>query len=120
MKYLVLFILATSAFAGDLSSYQKKLLTAISKIDGDYKLEIEQAKLIKNARIKRTLANYLKAVKRLKEYWTKKGNLNRALVMDREQRRVERTLGIKRPRPVQYDTIKLPTVDTEVSQEMVE
>jgi hypothetical protein len=93
---IVLTLAAASLFAEDkLEQYRNALTTAVTKADA----ALEAAKNERNAKVKRALKDYLNILQKAQVYWVKKGNLDRALEIRTEIRKVTNVLNPK-PKPV--------------------
>jgi hypothetical protein len=108
---IVITLAACSVFATDKMEKQRnKLAQAI----GEANKELAEAQKLRDKKVKRLLSQYVAALKKVQVYWTKKGDLDNALKVRDEIRKVH---GLLNPPPI-CGPLPAMTSDSMVSQKL--
>jgi hypothetical protein len=108
---IVITLAACSVFATDKMEKQRnKLAQAI----GEANKELAAAQKLRDKKVKRLLSQYVAALKKVQVYWTKKGDLDNALKVRDEMRKVH---GLLNPPPIS-GPLPAMTSDSMVSQKL--
>ena len=105
MKLAIVLTLAAASLCAEdrMEQYRKTLTAVVTKADA----ALEKANNERDTKVKRALHDYLEILQKAKVYWVKKGNLDRALEVRTEIRRVEGILNpAPKPPPVKVGTAR--------------
>jgi len=122
MRYILTLILLTATATAydpvkDLAHQKDQLTKNVNKADEDLRATFvaadkakRRARKVREIAVRRSIGFYINALKKAQTYWTKKGNLEKAIQIRDEIWTFEKHLGFK-PKPVKVRVIHVPNLD---------